>query len=595
MPDARRQTPDTRHQTRDARHETDGVKSPISRLQSLVSCLLSPVSCLLSPVSRLLSPVSEGWPLASIAIFPLLLVVWRRSLPVTFFAVSADDFHRTLYAWEVTQGHWLPSDLWPPLQFWLEASVLQVYPHLLAVPYLVNLVAATGTLVCLMLLGRALGLDRLGAALQLIAAATLSWFIWLSLSGLAEPIYFLCIALTYLGCARWRASGGEAWLWVAAFGLLLAGMVRFDGWGHGLVFSLVVAWLWWRAPAPRPHLRLVAAAIPWVFPIAWLLYQYATHGKPFYFSDMTRGYFLATHGPAALSERLLWQVRDLWHVAGITIPVSLIGLWLMRRRPGVVMLTLMWLGSFALLVQSTLNYTITMNNPVRLVVVHALLLSPGVGLAFQQLARRGWGAALAVAALLAAVVLPRVGELPNYPNGLAPDVMAVGQQIDRLRSEGRLRADEHIVVEVIFWDYIPLHVITNDPAAVEYDRAPTLVLKPNGEHTLDDQKNPSLLALPPAALRAELERRNVRLLVAYSKRAIKNLQPIARETLHTGRFHVFVLESPPGVLAPGFLGGVVGVDRVVRELPGPRELRSPEENVDIAARSWRRGERVGVV
>jgi hypothetical protein len=57
----------------------------------------------------------------------------------------------------------------------------------------------------------------------------------------------------------------------------------------------------------------------------------------------------------------------------------------------------------------------------------------------------------------------------------------------------------------------------------------------------NDAVNPSALALPPEELRAELARQRVRLVVAYSERAVHHLRPIARETLKVGRFHVFLL------------------------------------------------------
>ncbi len=99
------------------------------------------------------------------------------------------------------------------------------------------------------------------------------------------------------------------------------------------------------------------------------------------------------------------------------------------------------------------------------------------------------------------------------------------------------------MIEVLFWDYIPLTVMMLDPAAVIYDRPPILVLLPGGEHTLDDATNPSLLALPPEHLKVALERRNVRIVVAYSDRAIANLSRIARRTEHSERFSVFLIGS----------------------------------------------------
>lgn len=458
-----------------------------------------------------------------------------------FFAVSADDFHRTLYAWEVTQGNLVPSDLWPPLQFWVEALVLQVYPRLLSVPYLVNLAASTGALTGLILLGRTWGLNQFGALIVITLVATLPWFVWLSLSGLAEPLFFLGITAGYLGVARWRVRQHDGWLWIAAFSLLAAGMLRFDAWGHSVVFTLAVAWCWWRAPRPRPWSWLAAAALPWAFPLIWLTLQYMRFDNPFYFSSVTRDYWLLVHGPLPLAERLVWQPRDLWRIAGIFLPISLIGLWLWRKRPGIVILSLMWLGSFALLMQSTLSHTITQNNPARLVVIHVLLLSPGAAFALQQFSRRSWLTTALSIALVIGSVAPRFGELPRYPNGLAADVEQVGWHIGGLRTLGALQPGDRLMIEVIFWDYIPLHVITNDPGAVIYDRPPTLVIAEGGQHTLDDASNPSLLALPAAQLRSALREQHVRLVVTHSQRAADNLRPIADESLAIGRFRVFLL------------------------------------------------------
>lgn len=483
-----------------------------------------------------------------VALFPLLALLWRRTVGSPFFALSADDFHRSLYAWEVTRGHLVPSNLWPPLQFWLAALLLQIDPHPLTVLWLLNLAAATAGLACLALLGLTLGLGR-GAALAVLLAASAPWYIWLSLSGLVEPLFFLALLLAYLGVARWCGGGGAGWLWAAALGLLAAGMLRFDAWGHALAFSLGLAWRWWRAGPARHHTWLLAAGLPWVFPLAWLAWQALAFGSPLYFARVTRSYYLGVFGPQPLLKRLLWQPGDLWALASLTLPLGLAGTWLLRRRPGVPLLALMWLASFALLVQSTLSHTISQNNPVRQVLIHALLLAPGAACLLARLARRGWAGPLLAAALLAGLLVPRALQLPHYPNGLPADTEQVGIHLERLRAQGRLRQGDGVLVEMIFWDYVILQAMTNDPGAVSFDRLPKISPKAKrGEHTLDDETNPSLLALPSGRLRDELARRGVRLVIANSARAAERLAPFAQETFHAGRFRVFLLnpEGGPG-------------------------------------------------
>ena len=476
-----------------------------------------------------------------VCLFPLLLVIWRQTLHVPFFALSADDFARTLSAWDVTRGRIIPSDLWPPLQFWVEALVLQLYPHLLSVPYIVNVFASTGTVACLVLLGYLLGLSRATLLLQCILIVSIPWFIWLSLSGLAEPLFFMCIALTYVGIAAWQAHHHYWGIWVAALSLLAAGMVRFDGWGYSVVFSLALFWYWWRSTRPRPHVWLLAATIPWIFPVLWLAYNAVKYQNPLYFSEVIRNYILATQGAQTLSTRLLEQPRDLWTVAGITVPFGVVGLWLLYRRPGVTLLSIMWLASFVFLVLNSITYTTASHDTARLVVIHALLLTPSAACTLLWIAGRHRVVAIVVGATVAILVMFRLIQVPLYPRGMPDDVMKVGQHIGELRTLGQIQSHDRILIEVLFWDYVELHVLTNDPGAVIFDRSPTLVIAPDGKRTLDDTTNPSILALAPAQLHDELKCRDVHLVVAYSDRAVRNLRSIAKETLHAGRFRVFVL------------------------------------------------------
>jgi hypothetical protein len=478
------------------------------------------------------------------ALFPLLALLWRRTVASPFFALSADDFHRSLYAWEVTRGHLVPSNLWPPLQFWLAALLLQIDPRPLTVLWLLNLAAATGALVCLALLARTLGLGR-AAPLAVLLAASMPWYVWLSLSGLVEPLFFLAVLLAYLGVARWQRDGSAGWLWAAALGLLAAGMLRFDAWGHALAFSLGLAWRWWRAGPARRHTWLLAAGLPWLFPLAWMAWQALAFGSPFYFARVTRSYYLGVFGPQPLLKRLLWQPGDLWALASVTLPLGLAGAWALRRRPGLPLLALMWLVSFALLVQSTLSHTISQNNPVRQVLIHAVLLAPAAAWLLARLGRRSRAGALLAGVLVVALLGARLLQLPHYPNGLPGDTEQVGIHLEQLRRQGLVRQGDGVMVEMIFWDYVILQAMTNDPGAVSFDRLPRISPKAKrGEHTLDDETNPSLLAQPSEQLRADLARRGVRLVIANSQRAAERLRPFATETFHGGRFWVFLVPAP---------------------------------------------------
>jgi len=286
---------------------------------------------------------------------------------------------------------------------------------------------------------------------------------------------------------------------------------------------------------------LALAGLPWVFPIAWLIYQQAKFGNPFWFSEVTRKYALALGETPSLLVRLLWQPRDLLTVGGITIFIALLGLWFLRRQPGFLPCAFMWFSSFALLVVSTISGVITMANPTRLVVIHVLLLIPCAAVAIQKVIEKNRLTAIFACIVALAMVGARLLVLPTYPNGLPNDAALVGQHIRQLRAENRLRPNDQIMIEVLFWDYIELHVLTDDPGAVSYDRRPDLVIKPNGEQTFDDVNNPSIFALPLNRLQAELNHRHIHLVITYSDLAVSKLSQIAAETWSAGRYHVYLV------------------------------------------------------
>jgi hypothetical protein len=316
-------------------------------------------------------------------------------------------------------------------------------------------------------------------------------------------------------------------------------MTRFDGWGHTLIFSLVVFWMAvGRADGPRKPKLLLWAAAPWVFPIFWLAWQYALHGNPFWFGEVTRNYALLLLGNLSASEKFVMQFRNLLSIAGIGAPLGLMGAFMLRSQPGARALFLMWAFSLAFMVITTLNNAITMAAPTRVMAAHAILLAPCAAKVFDWLyLRRKTVLALAATATLVAIILLRLSALLPYPNGVAPDTDAIGRHMQEIYAQ-RGKTGKTLI-EVAFWDYVIFQAYTGDPSNAALDRAPTLVLTQTGEHTLDDATNPSLFALPPAQLASELRRQSVRLVITNTERAAQALGEIAEQVAQEGRYRIF--------------------------------------------------------
>lgn len=469
---------------------------------------------------------------------------WFSTLSIPFLAISGDDFHRTLFAWEVSQGNLVPSPNWPPLQFWLEAIVYKLSSNLLRAPIVVNILSSALALFGMALWVRLLVRDLMFVLLSIVIVALLPWFIWLSVSGLVEPLAFCGIVWCYCGVSYWRTTKREMWLWIASVGFAIAAYTRFDSWGHGVPFTLLIAWYWLRNPQTRSWRWLAAAALPWVLPFTWLVYQWRDFGNPFHFSGVIQRYYIQTHAVLpSFSERLLAQPKDLWYVGTFLVPLGLWGFWLARKRPEMLMIVAMWTASLLMLISSTLSFTISNNNPQRMVVVHVIALVPFALFAVQQMIQRKqyWIAGIMALLIAYAVVVP-LRTIPNYPSILKQDIVDVQTELSELRKQGVLQAGDRILIEVRIWEYLFLHLFSGDPGVVIYDRDPTFKVV-NQERIFDEVNNPSLLALPPEQLQDALREQNVRVIVTYTERAQQNLAPISTETMHSDRFRVHVFDK----------------------------------------------------
>ena len=130
------------------------------------------------------------------------------------------------------------------------------------------------------------------------------------------------------------------------------------------------------------------------------IFQYVKFGNPFWFSHVVRTYSLQLRGMPTLEARLTWQIRDIWTVAGIAVPLALAGVGFLWKKPGVTLCLLMLLGSLAQQMGSTLGNAISVAAPTRGVIAHAFFLSPFVAFVLQKVVvRRWWGVKVAVGAL----------------------------------------------------------------------------------------------------------------------------------------------------------------------------------------------------
>lgn len=252
-------------------------------------------------------------------------VVWRADLDVAWFTLSADDIFRTEHAIQVANGEILPSDLWPPLPFWLAGTLVRVGLSALTAPSVVNLGATTLSLLFAADTARILLPNRLAPTFTVMLAGTLPWTLWLAWSSMSEPVAMAAHLAVIRGLAEWRTNRGVV---LVVGGLCLGGLTRYESWGD---FVVVLALAWF----VRSQVRWRWAFVPLMFPVFWLLLQWSWLGNPVNFAAAARSDAMGEQEAAAGWVAGSTALRQLWQAGDIVIPLGILGWWGVRTRASV--------------------------------------------------------------------------------------------------------------------------------------------------------------------------------------------------------------------------------------------------------------------
>jgi hypothetical protein len=355
-----------------------------------------------------------------------------------FYGVPWDTFSRTHLAWQWAQRpYFAAGDLyWLPLQFWFVGVAYVLLRPLtgnasdLLVPVAVNNLFAAGSLALTALTAAELG-GLPAAILACLLAATFAPDVWVSYSGLAEPIYIFFILLAgRLMLRHWRSPAFP----VAVGGVgLAAGAVHYIGWFVGAFCAVAVGVRTALCPQARRGrdlaLSLGGLLLCGLFPALWLAANWRAWGDPFHFVKVAAAYQAPYAGKLGLGERLLAPARTALEVLGPLAPVGAAGvLGVLTRRPGAVRYLLpgLWVLGLVWLAAAS-GLAATFQEPRYLTFVGWLVIPFAAALLGGLWAR---GAAGRAAAALAAGLLAATGlyQTLSFSNSFGPDLAEVGRR-----------------------------------------------------------------------------------------------------------------------------------------------------------------------
>ncbi len=291
--------------------------------------------------------------------------------PVTNW-LHGDDFYRALMSVEWWHGSEVHADhygcgwcegqglsmlehrgpfIYPGDMSWLP---FQFYVYGLAVPLVqgnlhfgltaVSQLLGTLSVLMLYLLARELYGPRVATVVATLLALT-SWHAVISLSCLAEPLYYALALASLWMLMRWLRSGRSVELAVLTALLMLLSMTRNEAWLLiGLAQLAVASRLYRRVGrSRRGHLLAWAALLlPAVLPVMWCWQSWLVHGHVLNYYQVNRGWFDQAMGDWSLRWRLLTYpcaLYDISHVVCVGFLVAILaGRWTLNRRNGLVIL-----------------------------------------------------------------------------------------------------------------------------------------------------------------------------------------------------------------------------------------------------------------
>lgn len=281
----------------------------------------------------------------------LSLVLWRPG----WSALSEDDFFRVAIAQTWARDPFVlqsPSMVWLPLQAWIHGLAFRLSGHLFAdspmlLVALVNSLAGLGTAAIAARTAFVLSRSALGALVTFAVVLFAPYSVLASLSGLAEPLYYLAVAIGVWGLTEWLDRDRIWALTVGSLGVSAAAGIRYDGWLLAASWAVIIPFslarkddpslpgllrVWWRR-----RLEVALAVAPLIVP-ALRVGVYAAHYGTLtgFVALQSEGFAAQFGGQPFASELGRWSYYaiPLLRSAPVLVPVLLVlAAWCTWRMP----------------------------------------------------------------------------------------------------------------------------------------------------------------------------------------------------------------------------------------------------------------------
>lgn len=364
--------------------------------------------------------------------------LWRAGY---FFGIPWDTFSRTYLSYQWSQHAYfaVADGYWVPLQFWVVGLAYRVVRPLMdsssvLVPASVNNIFFVGSLLMTYLITLRIG-GRAAAAVAVLLLALHNQDVWITFSGLAEPILiFFVLCSTYLFIRQVTPETRQL-VWPVAIGVVafLAAATHYIGWFLALFYCGFLGVEGRKAFDERRftdgEIHVVGMLLCAAFPALWLAWNIANWGDPLHFTGVAKGLQAGYVGELTLGAR----VMTIPQVFASQFPVyALVGVvsaaWVSFQKRGAAMALLP--GAFLLLSlwgSTTLAFAAPYQEP-RYLLLFIWILTPFTAAAAVSGLRSREGVIRGLsAALVGGMAISGLWMTFRFENSFSPNVREVGR------------------------------------------------------------------------------------------------------------------------------------------------------------------------
>jgi hypothetical protein len=323
--------------------------------------------------------------------------------------------------------------------------------------------------------------DRKIGLLSSVLLAVNPAHVWLSSTPLTAMAQTMLVLGFMWSFTLYLKSDKRSNLCLSAALLALANGFRFESWIISLIFSLTVVIKegvrFRREDISLAEARdlLLAAFIPWIFPLVWIAGNYLETGDPFFFLGSVRSYKATWYGDRT-SYRRYWEAFTT--IDPYLTVLGLVGMLVcvLREKRSRAVLIYAAVSVFSLVIYLYLHggQIEPPGNYIRYFALFLFLFYPAFGYLIY------WGTGLVTKRRVARIILlllvlglavtTQTRTTFAYQNDPAAEGLPVGLRIKELRARSADLAGRPVLIELSYWQYIAIHIGADDISRIVYDR-----------------------------------------------------------------------------------------------------------------------------